>query len=97
MPLARFLASAPGVLDHWLGPYRSFIQKVLQGGFRAAFTKPQLAKACRRAGLTRDPLGAEIRYVQWLCLFRCYWEHVLGKGIEFNKQTRLPLAALFLL
>lgn len=60
--------------------YEAFVSAGLQtGGLRRLFTPRQLKAALREAGLPRDFLLGEVRYVQWLCLFRCYWTHVLKK------------------
>lgn len=45
---------------------------------RRIFTKKQLSKACREAGICRISPG-ELLYVQWLCLFRCYCNYVVRK------------------
>lgn len=42
------------------------------GLLRRVFTKKQLSAALRQAGMRRLPASGEIRYVQWLCLFRDY-------------------------
>jgi len=44
-------------------------------GLLRLFTKRQLSKACKTAGLS-DIVSAEILYIQWLCLFRCYMDYV---------------------
>jgi len=51
--------------------YNRFISAALKYGLTRIFTKKQLTKACREAGLS-DITSAEILYIQWLCLFRCY-------------------------
>ena len=54
--------------------YLYFIQNSLTGGklgLTRLFTKRQLARACKTAGLN-DLVSGEILYIQWLCLFRCY-------------------------
>jgi len=43
-------------------------------GLLRIFTKRQLSAACRTAGLS-DLVSAEILYIQWLCLFRCYQKY----------------------
>lgn len=62
--------------------YRSFVNIGLQEsghGLLHLFSKKQLYKALRTAGVQNDIVPAEILYVQWLCLFRCYWKYVLGR------------------
>jgi len=49
-----------------------------QVGLLRLFTKKQLTKACKYAGV-RDLAVDEIRYIQWLCLFRNYCNNVLKK------------------
>ena len=51
--------------------YQRFISTATKnGGLARVFTKKQLSKARREAGLN-DNTSAEILYIQWLCLFRC--------------------------
>ena len=42
------------------------------GLLRRVFTKKQLSIALKRAGMEFVPMSGEMRYVQWLCLFRSY-------------------------
>lgn len=60
-------------------PYRRFLAKAFdsRAGLAGLFTRRQLTRACRAAGLTHDSTLASVRYIQWLCLFRCYAEQVL--------------------
>ena len=54
--------------------YQHFISTATKNngaGLVCLFTKRQLAKACRAAGVN-DRHSGEILYIQWLCLFRCY-------------------------
>jgi len=54
--------------------YRRFIANAVinsGSGLLRVFTKKQLSRACREAGLN-DITSGEILYIQWLCLFRCY-------------------------
>ena len=64
--------------------YERFLSHAFQGGgagLRRMFTKRQLTRAFREAGIGAFALG-DVLYVQWLCLFRCYCKHVLcGKEI----------------
>lgn len=46
-----------------------FIARCQQLGLRRLFTPKQISQAMREAGI---PLSATLRYVQWLCLFRCW-------------------------
>jgi 23S rRNA (adenine-N6)-dimethyltransferase len=60
------------------GSYQRFITHGLQkhgAGLYALFTKRQLNRAFREINI--DSPG-EIRYVQWLCLFRWYLKYVLA-------------------
>lgn len=62
--------------------YERFISEGLQNdcaGLRRLFTKRQLPRAFREAGI-RDFTSGEILYIQWLCLFRCYRDHVIHTG-----------------
>lgn len=59
--------------------YERFILRGLQNngaGLRRMFTKKQLFRAFREAGICAFTSG-EMLYVQWLCLFRCYCKYVL--------------------
>jgi hypothetical protein len=65
--------------NQWFA-YEQFVSKALKYGFRSLFTSKQLSRAFRQAGVqNKNITPTEILYVQWLCLFRCYWEHVLGR------------------
>jgi len=60
------------VPQHQWPSYRNFITKAMKyNGLMQIFTKKQLSRACKEAGLS-DITSAEILYIQWLCLFRCY-------------------------
>jgi 23S rRNA (adenine-N6)-dimethyltransferase len=66
-------------LAHWRA-YERFVSNTLQSNgseLRRAFTKKQLFRAFREAGIHHFN-SREMLYVQWLCLFRCYCEHVLS-------------------
>ena len=59
---------------HQWQAYRRFISHAAKNnsaGLTRVFTKKQLSRACREAGLS-DLVSGEILYIQWLCLFRCY-------------------------
>ncbi len=61
--------------------YERFLTNAFQdggAGLRRMFTKRQLARAVRDAGI-RILVPGEILYIQWLCLFRCYCSHTLCK------------------
>lgn len=60
--------------------YKKFIEKAYENkgaGLRRLFTKKQLTRAFKEAGINEFYSG-EILYVQWLCLFRCYCKYVLS-------------------
>lgn len=65
-------------------PYRRFLTKAFDNriGLPGLFTRRQLTRALGAAGLTHDCTLASVRYIQWLCLFRCYAGHVLRLDIE---------------
>ncbi|PNT92165.1 23S ribosomal RNA methyltransferase Erm [Clostridium thermosuccinogenes] len=71
--------SQPDISANQWFAYEQFASKGLKYGLRSLFTRKQLSRALRQAGVQNGVTPAEILYVQWLCLFRCYWEHVLGK------------------
>lgn len=52
-------------------------------------TKKQVSTALRRAGLSPLPALANMLYVQWLCLFRCYMQFHgnSGKGYEMQREN----------
>ncbi len=61
--------------------YRAFLAKAYDGrtGLSGLFTRRQLSRAFGEAGLMHDTTLASIRYIQWLCLFRCYAQQVLRR------------------
>jgi 23S rRNA (adenine-N6)-dimethyltransferase len=60
--------------------YMHFVETAWKYGFHRLFTtKKQLSRAFREARVQNDVTPEEMLYVQWLCLFRCYWHHVLVK------------------
>jgi 23S rRNA (adenine-N6)-dimethyltransferase len=72
--------SQPDIPPNQWFAYEQFVSKALKYGFRCLFSSKQRARAFRQAGVpNNDVTPAEILYVQWLCLFRCYWKHVLGR------------------
>lgn len=59
--------------------YERFVSNGLRNNgaeLQRMFTKKQLSRALREAGI-HSFVSGEMLYVQWLCLFRCYREHVL--------------------
>lgn len=59
--------------------YERFVSEGIRGGTRALrriFTKKQLSKAMRVAGIHSDFIPGEVLYIQWLCLFRCCLEYL---------------------
>lgn len=65
----------PDILPkHWRS-YERFVTDGMTnatGLLRRVFTKKQLSVALKQAGMKRVPVSGEMRYVQWLCLFRSY-------------------------
>lgn len=49
--------------------WMSFVAQGQQVGFKGMLTPRQISCALREAGI---PASATMRYVQWLCLFRCW-------------------------
>lgn len=47
----------------------SFVERAVRHGLRGLLTPRQIASALRQADV---PMSATMRYVQWLCLFRCW-------------------------
>lgn len=66
--------AAPDIPVRERGAYRRFIASCFsgQGGLSARLTKRQIATALKREGLSPGARSEEMRYVQWLCLFRCW-------------------------
>lgn len=54
--------------------YRSFLERAWSGGLGTLLTKKQISTALKRAGLPPPGIDGTMRYVQWLCLFRCWTE-----------------------
>lgn len=68
----------PDIMPSQWRNYERFIFNGLQNngaGLRHMFTRKQLSRALREAGIC-DFTPGEIRYVQWLCLFRCCCRYV---------------------
>lgn len=53
------------------GAFSAFVQGCLAHGVGRYLTKKQVSTALRVAGLPEIGPSGEMRYVQWLCLFRC--------------------------
>lgn len=70
----------PDVQRNQWRAYSHFVNRAMKSGLPSLFTKTQLLKVCHDIGLHHDTPLASICFVQWLCLFRCYWHHVLGKN-----------------
>lgn len=52
--------------------YRSFVERGWKEGLRGMLTKKQISTALRLAGLPAPGVDANMKYVQWLCLFRYF-------------------------
>jgi 23S rRNA (adenine-N6)-dimethyltransferase len=66
------------ILPMQLQAYHKFIENSLSNngaGLFRLFTKRQLSMACKMAKIN-DIASGDILYIQWLCLFRCYYDHV---------------------
>lgn len=73
---------APDISLEQRQDYTAFLKHCFTNGLygRAALmTKRQITTALRLAKLPSIPLSGEVRYIQWLCLFRCWKER--GKKI----------------
>lgn len=57
--------------------YRAFIREAWGKGFGGLLTKKQVSTALRLESLPPLPRDANLLYVQWLCLFRC-WQRFQG-------------------
>lgn len=53
--------------------FEKFIKNSFKYGIKRQLTKKQISTALKRAGLPDIETSGEILYVQWLCLFRCYY------------------------
>ncbi|WP_322199889.1 ribosomal RNA small subunit methyltransferase A [Acutalibacter intestini] len=52
--------------------YKSFLARARRQGLRGLLTKKQVSTALGLAGLPQPGRDANLEYVQWLCLFRCW-------------------------
>ena len=52
--------------------YRAFLERGWKQGLDGLLTKRQASAALRMAGLGPPGEDANLKYVQWLCLFRCW-------------------------
>lgn len=52
--------------------YTSFLERASRQGISSLLTKRQISTALRLAGLPPPAQDANLEYVQWLCLFRCW-------------------------
>lgn len=52
--------------------FERFMQAALSGQLYRLLSKKQVSRALKEAGLPGDIVPAEMLYIQWLCLFRCY-------------------------
>ena len=59
----------PDVTSLQWDEYQRFVSNAFNEGLRSAFSKKQLSRAYGEAGIS-DMNRGEIRYIQWLCLFR---------------------------
>jgi len=70
--------------DILAGQWRLYREFVYQGsrygwaGLYSFLTKKQLSMAAKEAGVRLE--SEEIRYMQWLCLFRCCYVHMRSNG-----------------
>lgn len=65
----------PDVSPADFGAYRRFLTQCFAGrqnGIHQLLTHKQISTALKREGLSCDRPSANMLYVQWLCLFRCY-------------------------
>lgn len=60
---------APDIPQRDRRDWAVFIARGQQTGLRGMLTPRQVSLALREAGI---PMSATLRYVQWLCLFRCW-------------------------
>ena len=61
--------SAPDIPLRDKRTWAQFVARGQQYGLRGMLTPLQTAQALRESGI---PMSATLRYVQWLCLFRCW-------------------------
>lgn len=55
--------------------FRDFLTEGKRRGLTALLTRRQISAALRLEGLPPIPPDGNTRYVQWLCLFRCYLKY----------------------
>lgn len=70
--LAAIEKQQPDMPPSQLPKFGQFIENVKWYGLSRYLTKKQVSTALRLAGLPSIPESANMLYVQWLCLFRCY-------------------------
>ncbi len=58
--------------------YLAFVERGWKQGFRGLLTPRQISTALKRAGLPLPGEDANMKYVQWLCLFRAYQAYKRG-------------------
>jgi len=66
--------AVPDIPKHQYPVYDRFLKQCWcnPDGIRGLLTKRQITKALQAEGLSCDLLTGEMKYIQWLCLFRCY-------------------------
>lgn len=71
--LALSRRECPDLLPREMAAYRAFLGRCFRSprGVAEVFTGKQLHTALRRAGVAPGTQMGDIRYIQWLCLFRC--------------------------
>lgn len=61
--------SVPDISPREKKDWAAFVAQGQRLGFRGMLTPGQISRALREANI---PMSATMRYVQWLCLFRCW-------------------------
>jgi 23S rRNA (adenine-N6)-dimethyltransferase len=75
--------AVPDISPQDRNAFNRFVARCLSrpSGISTVLTKKQVSRALKMAGLPGDiACPGEMRYIQWLCLFRCYMKY--GKRIR---------------
>lgn len=74
--------SPPDLAPAERAAFAGFVGQGQRYGLHRLLTRRQIATALRLAGLPAIEATGDIRYIQWLCLFRCYQRFHVKGGVE---------------
>lgn len=64
--------SEPDLTRGQMPAYEKFVRRAMERGLSGLLSRRQIQRALHRAGQGDGRPCAEMLYIQWLCLFRCY-------------------------